>query len=181
MKSSLCPTYRLLIITIYSILCCVISIPHAVSAQPIYGESCYTKEQSLNKMIADSRVCEVNSDCVQVRYNMDGCNCPTYANKRKYVRSIEKKTHRYYRECVVPYQLVKPLCTCDAPVKHKCIWGKCVPVRCDFRITYPLGSCTCPVGGDARYNAIRHPDGTIEQTIYCEPQSFMLDFPDDKK
>ncbi len=155
--------------------------PPPINAQPLYGESCDTQKTSLEKLISNAGICEKNSDCVEVHYNMDGCNCASFANKHKYIRSIEKKTQRYYENCEKPYLLTQPTCSCQEAVTHECSWGKCIPIRCDFRETYPRGTCTCPVGGVAKYDAIRHPDGTIEETIYCEPKSFMLKFPDDKK
>lgn len=146
----------------------------SLSDFPLYGESCEVQEKSLTEMVALSKICQADTDCVPVKYNLDGCGCTSYANKHRYVRSIEAKTQQFLEQCG-PLGGDQP-CACGREVAQRCYWGKCVPKRCDYRVTYEAGECVCRPGSTAKYDRILQDDGTMKETIFCRPESYMLDF-----
>jgi len=141
-------------------------------AQTITG-SCAYKLKILEDKITNSRFCKKNSDCVEVNYNMDGCSCPSSANKNNYVSSLELKTTKYYEDCVYKDGDVKS-CKCPPAVKHECIWGRCTSVRCEFNKEYQINECECPIGSDSKYDHKFYKDGREEKTVICKPKKYLF-------
>jgi len=141
-------------------------------AQTTIG-SCSYKLKILEDKITNSRFCKENSDCVEVKYNLDGCSCSSSANKNNYVSSLVFKTDEYYKDCVYKDGDINE-CNCPPAVKHECIWGRCTSIRCGFNKEYQLNECECPVGSDSEYDHKFYKDGREIKTVICRPKKYLF-------
>lgn len=138
-------------------------------AQTISG-SCTEKLKIIEEKIFNSRFCEIDGDCVEIKFNLNGCSCPSSSNKHNYLNSLELKTNEYYENCVKPYDSVEK-CNCPPAVKNKCVWGRCTPIRCkSFNKEYQINECECPVGGKPIYGSKLYKDGRKYKTVICRPR-----------